>query len=254
MRQVRAILACAATLTLAAGCGIADRAGSRDPSEALAEAAARLKDTTFEFGYDDHGALTVDGSYDPARRQGEYTSTQVWIEPGMAAHTENEFKTVSRLVEGTRYQAGWFTVRFGEKRPEPADQVSWCRTPLPTDGNPYLEESFNPAEIPQTLREATEVRRSDDGTIFTGRVDAAGVSSLRPLTKPDDQGTLPVRTVHFEAVVDSEGRLVRYSIDRSELLGTQPGAQLDYTYSGFGVSVEVTAPPAADTAACPPAR
>jgi hypothetical protein len=248
MWRGRAILAAAAVLTLVSGCDLAAADDEDPPKEALAEAAARLKDTTFEFAYHDRGVITIDGSYDPTRRQGEYTSTQTWIEQGM--NKQNQFTTVSRLVAGNRYETGWFTVRFGKKRAEPATPAPWCRTTLPADGNPYLAESFDPAEIPQTLREATDVRRTDDGATFTGRVDATRVSPPRPFTKPEDRGPLPAKTVPFEAAMDGQGRLIRYSIDLSELLGSLPTAQLEYKYSAFGVRVDVTAPPAAQTKAC----
>jgi hypothetical protein len=76
------------------------------------------------------------------------------------------------------------------------------------------------------------------------------VSPPRPFTKPEDRGPLPVKMVPFEAAVDEQGRLVRYSIDLSELLGSLPTARLEYKYSAFGVQVDVTAPPAAQTKAC----
>lgn len=247
MRRGRAILAAAAVLTLVPGCDLA-ASDDEDPPKALAEAATRLKDTTFEFTFRDGGVITIDGRYDPARRQGEYTSTQTWIEQGM--DKQNQFTTVSRLVAGSRYETGWFTVRFGKKHAKPANPAPWCRTAPPADGNPYLAESFDPADIPQTLREATDVRRTHDSTTFTGKVDATRVSPPRPFTKPEDRGTLPVKMVPFEAAVDEHGRLVRYSIDLSELLGSLPTAQLEYKYSAFGVQVDVTAPPAAQTKAC----
>lgn len=105
-----------------------------------------------------------------------------------------------------------------------------------------LAEGFDGAKMANPLTQAANVQRPS-ARHFTGTFDTTAVAKALSVPTPNSSSSAtPAPTVAFTADLDDQGRLTRYHLDVPRTKGgTYP---LDLTYSDFGTSVTVQAPPA----------
>ncbi|MEV4497565.1 hypothetical protein AB0J84_17960 [Micromonospora arborensis] len=205
-------------------------AGPADPVGVLEAAAAKLDEQTYKLSLGTGGPAGGDGTvvlWDPKAKRGlETTSLKV---------PTGEVK-IERLTTGPDV---YVRISAPDRRVPVWDGKTWWHVGAP--GAPAAKQGLDNTRLAGTLTTASAARQ-------TGEREYAGTLDLREsgaLLGDGVGGVLGDRAgaVPFTASVDEQGRLVRYRIElASEQSQT---AQLDLTYSDFGLSVSAE-PPAAD--------
>ncbi|WP_433129854.1 hypothetical protein ACQPWW_05795 [Micromonospora sp. CA-240977] len=205
-------------------------AGPTDPAGVLTAAAARVDTQTYKLTVSSGGTAGGDGTvvlWDPTAKRGlETTSLKV---------PTGEVK-IERLTTGPDV---YVRISAPDRRVPVWDGKTWWHVGAP--GSPPAQQGLDNTKLAGTLGAATAVRQ-------TGALAYAGTLDLREsgaVLGDGVGGVLGERAgaVPFTAAVDEQGRLVHYRIElASEQSET---AQLDLTYSDFGLSVSAE-PPAAD--------
>ncbi|MEU7753491.1 hypothetical protein [Micromonospora sp. NPDC049171] len=221
----------------------AGRAGASpaptDPAGVLSAAAAKVDGQTYKLTLDTGGTAGGDGTvvlWDPLAKRGlETTSLKV---PAGAVKIE-------RLTTGPDV---YVRISAPDRRVPVWDGKTWWHVGAP--GSPPAQQGLDNTKLAGTLTAATTVRQ-------TGAREYAGTLDLRERSAVLGEGVgnvLGARAgaVPFTAAVDEQGRLVRYRIElASEQSQT---AQLDLTYSDFGLSVSAEPPAAGLVGEDPPAN
>ncbi|MGW5557251.1 hypothetical protein ACWER9_08525 [Micromonospora sp. NPDC003944] len=205
-------------------------AGPTDPAGVLKAAAGKVDEQTYKLTLSSGGASGGDGTvvlWDPGAKRGlETTSLKV---------PSGEVK-IERLTTGPDV---YVRVSAPDRRVPVWDGKTWWHVGAP--GSPPTNKGLDNTRLAGTVSAATAVRQ-------TGAREYAGTLDLRQSAAVLGEGVGGVLgdragAVPFTAAVDEQGRLVRYRI---ELASKQSEvAQLDLTYSDFGLSVSAD-PPAAD--------
>ncbi|MEU4470242.1 hypothetical protein [Micromonospora sp. NPDC023888] len=205
-------------------------ATSTDPAGVLTAAAAQVDKQTYKLTLGTGGTAGGDATvvlWDPTAKRGlETTSLKV---------PTGEVK-IERLTTGPDV---YVRISAPDRRVPVWDGKTWWHVGAP--GSPPAQQGLDNTKLAGTLSAATSVRqtgvRAYAGTLDlreSGAVLGNGVGGVLG----DRAGAVP-----FTATLDEQGRLVRYRIElASEQSET---AQLDLTYSDFGLSVSAE-PPAAD--------
>ncbi|WP_406077266.1 hypothetical protein [Micromonospora sp. NBC_00858] len=201
-----------------------------DPVSVLVAAAGKVDQQTYKLTVSTGGASGGDGTvllWDPKARRGlETTSLKV---------PTGEVK-IERLTTGPDV---YVRVTAPDRRIPVWDGSTWWHVGAP--GAPAGKQGLDNTRLAGTLTAPAQVRQ-------TGVREYAGTLDLRESGEVLGSGVGTVLgeragAVPFTATVDEQGRLVRYRIElASEQSQT---AQLDLTYSDFGLSVAAD-PPAAD--------
>ncbi|MGC4749038.1 hypothetical protein ACLQ28_25750 [Micromonospora sp. DT201] len=202
---------------------------STDPAGVLKAAATKADEQTYKLNLGTGGA---DGDatvvlWDPKAKRGlETTSLKV---------PTGEVK-IERLTTGPDV---YVRISAPDRRVPVWDGKTWWHVGAP--GSPPALQGLDNTKLAGTLTTASAVRQ-------TGVREYAGTLDLRESGAVLGEGVAGVLgdrvgAVPFTASVDEQGRLVRYRI---ELAAEQSQtAQLDLTYSDFGLAVSAE-PPAAD--------
>ncbi|MCG5460239.1 hypothetical protein MED01_000103 [Micromonospora sp. MED01] len=208
-------------------------AASAGPTEAigvLRAAAGKVDQQTYRLALSSGGTTGGDATlvlWDPKAKRGlETTSLKV---------PTGEVK-IERLTTGPDV---YVRISAPDRRVPVWDGKTWWHVGAP--GSPPAQQGLDNTRLASTLSTATAVRQ-------TGAREYAGTLDLRQSGAVLGNGVGGVlgdraAAVPFTAAVDEQGRLVRYRI---ELASQQSEvAQLDLTYSDFGLPVSAD-PPAAD--------
>ncbi|MEU8209304.1 hypothetical protein AB0B85_08895 [Micromonospora sp. NPDC049044] len=214
-------------------------AGPTDPAGVLTAAAAKVDRQTYKLTLGTGGPAGGDGTvvlWDPLAKRGlETTSLKV---PAGAVKIE-------RLTTGPDV---YVRITAPDRRVPVWDGKTWWHVGAP--GSRPAQQGLDNTKLAGTLSTATVVRetgvRAYAGTLDLrerGAVLGNGVGGVLG----DRAGAVP-----FTAEVDEQGRLVRYRIElASEQSET---AQLDLTYSDFGLPVSAESPAADLVGEDPPAN
>ncbi|GAA2188762.1 hypothetical protein GCM10009848_31120 [Micromonospora lupini] len=205
-------------------------AAPTDPAAVLVAAAAKVDEQPYRLTVGSGGTAEGDTTvlvWDPKARRGtETTSLKV---------PNGEVK-IERLTTGPDV---YVRVSAPDRRIPVWDGKTWWHVGAP--GSPVNNKGLDNTRLASTLTAPAAVRQ-------TGAREYAGTLDLRDSAKVLGGGIGGVlgdraAKVPFTASVDEQGRLVRYRIE----LATEQAktAQLDLTYSDFGLSVAAD-PPAAD--------
>ncbi|MET7877834.1 hypothetical protein ABZS52_12975 [Micromonospora profundi] len=201
-----------------------------DPVGVLAAAAAKVDEQPYKLTLGTGGAGDGDATvlvWDPKARRGlETTSLKV---------PNGEVK-IERLTTG---QDVYVRVSAPDRRIPVWDGKTWWHVGAP--GSPATNKGLDNTRLASTLTGPAKARQ-------TGIREYAGTLDLRDSAAVLGSavgGVLGDRAaaVPFTATVDEQGRLVRYRIELAT--AQSKTAQLDLTYSDFGLPV-VADPPAAD--------
>jgi len=205
-------------------------AGPTDGVGVLKAAAGKVDQQTYKLTLSSGGTTGGDGTvvlWDPKAKRGlETTSLKV---------PTGEVK-IERLTTGPDV---YVRVSAPDRRVPVWDGKTWWHVGAP--GSPPAKQGLDNTKLADTLSTATAVRE-------TATREYAGTLDLRQSSAVLGEGVGGVLgdragAVPFTAAVDEQGRLVRYRI---ELASEQSEvAQLDLTYSDFGLPVSAD-PPAAD--------
>ncbi|MBG6067707.1 hypothetical protein [Micromonospora ureilytica] len=204
-------------------------AGPADPAGVLKAAAGKADEQPYRLTVGTGGA---DGDatvllWDPTAKRGLET-TSLKVPTGVVK--------IERLTTGPDV---YVRVTAPDRRVPVWDGKTWWHVGAP--GAPAAKQGLDNTRLASTLGAPAGVRQTAEreyaGTLDLRQSDAvlgSGVGSVLG----DRAGAVP-----FTAAVDEQGRLVRYRIElASEQSQT---AQLDLTYSDFGLSVSAD-PPAAE--------
>ncbi|WP_124820029.1 hypothetical protein [Micromonospora ureilytica] len=204
-------------------------AGPADPAGVLKAAAGKADEQPYRLTVGTGGA---DGDatvllWDPTAKRGLET-TSLKVPTGVVK--------IERLTTGPDV---YVRVTAPDRRVPVWDGKTWWHVGAP--GAPAAKQGLDNTRLASTLGAPAGVRQTAEreyaGTLDlrqSGAVLGSGVGSVLG----DRAGAVP-----FTAAVDEQGRLVRYRIElASEQSQT---AQLDLTYSDFGLAVSAD-PPAAD--------
>ncbi|MEU4527792.1 hypothetical protein AB0F49_06145 [Micromonospora ureilytica] len=204
-------------------------AGPADPAGVLKAAASKADEQPYRLTVGTGGA---DGDatvllWDPTAKRGLET-TSLKVPTGVVK--------IERLTTGPDV---YVRVTAPDRRVPVWDGKTWWHVGAP--GAPAAKQGLDNTRLASTLGAPAGVRQTAEreyaGTLDlrqSGAVLGSGVGSVLG----DRAGAVP-----FTAAVDEQGRLVRYRIElASEQSQT---AQLDLTYSDFGLAVSAD-PPAAD--------
>ncbi|MEU5912904.1 hypothetical protein [Micromonospora sp. NPDC047527] len=201
-----------------------------DPVGALKAAAVKADEQSYRLTVGTGGAAGGDSTvllWDPKAKRGlETTSLKV---------PNGEVK-IERLTTGADV---YVRVSAPDRRVPVWDGKTWWHVGAP--GAPGSKQGLDNTRLASTLTAPANVRQ-------TGAREYAGTLDLRDSAAVLGSGVGGVlgdraAAVPFTATVDEQGRLVRYRIE----LATEQSktAQLDLTYSDFGLPVSAD-PPAAD--------
>ncbi|MCF0093130.1 hypothetical protein [Micromonospora sp. MH99] len=201
-----------------------------DPAGVLVAAAAKVDEQAYRLtvgsGATAEGDTTV-LTWDPKARRGtETTSLKV----------RNGEVRIERLTTGADV---YVRVSAPDRRVPVWDGKTWWHVGRP--GRPVTNKGLDNTRLASTLTAPSVVRQ-------TGAREYAGTLDLRdsaPVLGGGIGGVLGDRAakVPFTASIDEQGRLVRYRIELAT--EQEKTAQLDLTYSDFGLPVAAD-PPAAD--------
>ncbi|SCE67976.1 hypothetical protein [Micromonospora chokoriensis] len=205
-------------------------AGPTDPVGVLKAAAGKVDQQTYKLTLSSGGTAGADGTvvlWDPGAKRGlETTSLKV---------PTGEVK-IERLTTGPDV---YVRVTAPDRRVPVWDGKTWWHISAP--GSPPAKQGLDNTRLAGTLSTASGVRQ-------TAAREYAGTLDLRQSSAVLGEGIGKVlgdraAAVPFTAAVDEQGRLVRYRIELASK--ESQTAQLDLTYSDFGLAVSAD-PPAAD--------
>ncbi|MCZ7376698.1 hypothetical protein [Micromonospora sp. WMMC250] len=205
-------------------------AAPTDPVGVLRTAAGKVDQQTYKLTLSSGGAEGGDGTvvlWDPKAKRGlETTSLKV---------PTGEVK-IERLTTGPDV---YVRVSAPDRRVPVWDGKTWWHVGAP--GAPPANKGLDNTRLAGTLSTATAARQ-------TATREYAGTLDLRESSAVLGEGVGNVLgdragAVPFTAAVDEQGRLVRYRIELASK--ESQTAQLDLTYSDFGLAVSAD-PPAAD--------
>jgi hypothetical protein len=214
-------------------------AAPTDPAGVLTAAAAKVDRQTYKLTLGTGGAPGGDGTvvlWDPTAKRGlETTSLKV---------PTGEVK-IERLTTGPDV---YVRISAPDRRVPVWDGRTWWHVGAP--GSPPAQQGLDNTKLAGTLSTATAVRQTGErayaGTLDlreSGAVLGNGIGGRLG----DRAGAVP-----FTAAVDEQGRLVRYRIELAR--EQSETAQLELTYSDFGLSVSADPPAANLVGEDPPAN
>ncbi|BAL91157.1 hypothetical protein AMIS_59370 [Actinoplanes missouriensis 431] len=233
-------LAMAAALALS-GCAGNDTSGgdsggdtkaaesTKEPAAALVDAANKLQQESFKAVINMGDQGTMNGVMDPVKKTGEFI---------LEAESEGtDIKTEMRIVDGANY----IRITMPGSDIPGMDGKTWRK--LNGAGGTGTIGAFDATDTVRSLEAATDVKWAGDDTV-TGTIDLSKAGKQLGMGAADVE-KLGAKTVPFEAGIDGEGRLTKYTLT-IPAVGTQPEVKMDMTYSDFGVPVDIKAPAASE--------
>ncbi|MGC4809078.1 hypothetical protein ACLQ29_00925 [Micromonospora sp. DT228] len=210
-------------------------AGPTDPAGVLTAAAAKVDQRTYKLTLSTGGTAGGDGTvvlWDPTTKRGlETTSLKV---------PSGEVK-IERLTTGPDV---YVRISAPDRRVPVWDSKTWWHVGAP--GSPPAQQGLDNTKLAGTLSTATAVRQTGERE-YAGTLDLRESSAVLGTGVGDRAGAVP-----FTAAVDEQGRLVRYRIELAR--EQSETAQLELTYSDFGLAVSAERPAADLVGEDPPAN